>query len=84
MNSSDLGAVSMEKVEGVHKLAQGSKWLQAASKRMKRKGTVGSLTRIAKQHGETAMEFAHQHAHDKQHPSWAKKALFAVNANKNK
>jgi len=66
------------------KLASGTKWMQKATKRMKAKGTEGSLTRIAKEHGESAMQFAHQHLHDTAHPKWEKKSQFAVNANKRK
>jgi hypothetical protein len=56
------------------------KWAQAAVSRMEEKGTVGSLTRIAKSHGKTAMQFAHEHIHDS--GAVGKKARFAVNINK--
>lgn len=72
----------MEKVEGADKLAKGSKWLQSASKRMKRKGTTGSLTRIAKEHGENTMTFAREHYSSP--GKLGEKARFAVNANKGK
>lgn len=69
----------------VHKLASKAKWLQSAKDRMKKKGTVGSLTRIAKAHGETAMGYAHEHDHDPDiSPSVRKKIQFAENANKGK
>jgi len=56
------------------------KWLQSAAASMKARGTEGSLTRIAKEHGESAMEFAREHYHDS--GAVGKKARFAVNANK--
>lgn len=83
MNASDIAAVSMEKVgpaDSIRKLAKGGKWMQNARARMKKKGTEGSLTRIAKSHGESAMEFAHEHYHDS--GAVGKKARFAVNAQK--
>lgn len=56
------------------------KWAQAAEKRMEEKGTKGSLTRIAKSHGESATEYAHEHYNDS--GAVGKKARFAVNLNK--
>lgn len=75
----------MEKVDDkhpVHKLGQKVKWAQKATKRMKEKGTEGSLTRIAKEHGESAMEFAHQHFNSP--GKIGEKSRFAVNINKGK
>ena len=56
------------------------KWMQKATKKMERKGTEGSLTRIAKKHGESAMAFARAHYHDS--GKMGQKARFAVNAQK--
>ena len=64
-----------------HRLkSKGKKWLQGATAKMKAKGTEGSLTRIAESHGESAMQYAHQHYHDS--GSVGKKSRFAVNAQK--
>jgi hypothetical protein len=57
-----------------------AKWLQAASAKMEAKGTKGSLTKIAKSHGESPMAFAKGHYHSK--GKVGEKARFAVNANK--
>jgi len=56
------------------------KWMQAATKKMEEHGTKGSLTRIAKRHGESPMEFAREHYHSK--GKVGAKARFAVNAQK--
>jgi len=56
------------------------KWIHAATEKMKSKGTTGSLTRIAKKHGESAMAFAKSHEHAK--GKVGQKARFAVNVNK--
>lgn len=59
-------------------------WAQAATKRMKKKGTEGSLTRAAHRAGySSALKFAH---HIEAHPSdysgkMRKKAQFATNLN---
>lgn len=84
MNASDIGPVSMEKVEHpVNALGKKTKWLQSARDRMKKKGTEGSLTRIAAKHGETAMEYAHQHEGSSDvSPKVRKKIQFAINAQK--
>lgn len=66
----------------LHKLKKKHKWAQEAVDRMEAKGTKGSLTKIAKEHGESPMEFAREHVGDKKHPSWSKKSNFAVNVNK--
>lgn len=61
------------------------KWMQAARKRMQRKGTEGSLTKAAHGAGyKSALSYAH---HIKANPDdysgkMLKKANFAVNANK--
>lgn len=61
------------------------KWVQKAVKKMKQKGTVGSLTRAAKRAGfSSAMAYAR---HIKSHPGrysakMRKKANFAINVNK--
>lgn len=57
-----------------------AKWIQAAVSKMKEKGTVGSLTRIAKKHGESPMAFAKSHEHAK--GKVGAKARFAINVNK--
>jgi len=56
---------------------QNGKWLQAASARMKSKGTEGSFTRIAKSKGHSV----HQEAELDKHKSGkiGKKARFALN-----
>jgi len=58
------------------------KWAQAATERMKKKGTVGSLTRMAKKKGESPMGFAKSHYNAP--GKVGKKARFAVNINKGK
>lgn len=63
----------------------GQKQLSSAAEDFKRKGTEGSLTRIAKQHGyASAMPFArHVMSHkDKFSPKVVKKANWANNMNK--
>lgn len=59
-------------------------WMQEANASMKKRGTEGSFTRIAKRHGKTPMEMAHEvHAHpDNFSGAVRKKAQFALNANK--
>ncbi len=59
-------------------------WMQHARERMEKKGTVGSFTALAKRHGETPLQYAHQVlAHPSQHSlKVRRKAQFAVNANK--
>ena len=56
------------------------KWIQKATEKMKRKGTVGSLTKMAKSKGESPMQFARSHEHSK--GKVGQKARFAVNVNK--
>lgn len=58
----------------------GEKWMQKATDKMKKKGTEGSETKAAHAAGESPMEFAHQHYHDK--GKTGQKARFAVNAQK--
>jgi len=55
-------------------------WMQEAAERMKRKGTVGALTRAARAAGESVAEFAREHAHDK--GTLGKRARFALIARK--
>lgn len=57
------------------------KWAEAAVDRMKEKGTEGSLTRIAHEHGESPLTFARSHTHDSD-PAIREKSLFAANLNK--
>ncbi|MGH9437891.1 MAG: helix-turn-helix domain-containing protein [Terriglobia bacterium] len=59
-------------------------WIQNASKRMKKKGTEGSFTRIAKRMGmSTGAAARHIMAHkDDFSPSTVKKANFARNVAK--
>lgn len=54
-----------------------AKWLQKATERMKKKGTEGSFTRIAKRHGRSvhAEAVADKHKGGK----LGKKANFALN-----
>lgn len=62
-----------------------AKWMQAATARMKSKGTEGSLTRAAHRAGyDSALAFAHHIQGDKEDYSgkMRKKANFAINANK--
>lgn len=58
------------------------KWMQGARERMEKKGTVGSLTRIAHAHGESPMTFAREHYHSS--GVVGEKSRFAVNANRGK
>lgn len=58
-----------------------NRWAQKATKKMKEKGTEGSLTRIAHAHGESPLEFARSHTHDP-NPKIREKSLFAANINK--
>lgn len=62
------------------------KWAQAATKKMKAKGTVGSLDRIAKRYGMTGLEFANKVMNNpaKYPTSVVRKANFARNINKGK
>ena len=67
--------------------ASKKRWIQKATKRMKQKGTVGSLTRAAKRAGySSALSYArHILANKSKYSStMVKKAVFAVNANKRK
>ena len=58
-----------------------AKWIQAATKRMERKGTKGSFRRIAERMGKSTGEAArHIMAHKEDYPaSTVKKANFARN-----
>jgi hypothetical protein len=58
-----------------------SKWIQAATKKMERRGTVGSFTRIADRMGMSTGEAArHIMAHKDEYPaSKVRKANFARN-----
>jgi len=58
------------------------KWIQKATSRMESKGTKGSLTKIAKKHGESPLSFAKSYEHAK--GKVGQKARFAVNVNKGK
>ena len=58
------------------------KWMQKAATKMEKKGTEGSLTRMAKSAGMSPMAFAHAHYHSS--GKVGQKARFAVNANKGK
>jgi hypothetical protein len=60
------------------------KWAQAATKAMKKSGTTGSLTRIAKAHGMQPLAFAKLVMNNPKNYSSAvvKKANFAKNINK--
>jgi len=61
------------------------KWAQKASKKMEKKGTVGSFTKIASSAGyDSPLEYAkHVMANPSSHsPSTVKKANFAKNINK--
>lgn len=63
----------------------GKRWAQKATERMKRKGTEGSLTRIAHSHGYSSpLKFArHVEANPSDYSSKTeKKARFAANINK--
>jgi len=57
-----------------------AKWIQKATAKMESKGTKGSLTKIAKKHGESPMAFAKSHVHSG--GKVGAKARFAVNVNK--
>ena len=56
------------------------KWQQSVTAAMKRRGTKGSLTRIAHAHGESPMTFAHEHYHSP--GKIGQKSRYAVNAQK--
>ena len=58
------------------------RWAQKAEKRMERKGTKGSMTRMAKKEGMSPMAFAK--AHYNSPGKVGAKARFAVNINKKK
>lgn len=67
--------------------ASGKRWAQKASDRMEKKGTKGSLTRIAKSHGYSSpLAFArHVEANPGGYSSKVeKKSRFAANINKGK
>jgi hypothetical protein len=55
------------------------KFIQPAVEKMKEKGTVGSLTRLAHAAGESTSKFAHEHYHDKS--KVGAKSRFDVNLN---
>jgi hypothetical protein len=66
-------------------LGRKKKWAQAASKKMKEKGTEGSFTKIAQSAGYSSpLEYARHvmAAPDEHSPSTVKKANFAKNVNK--
>jgi hypothetical protein len=58
------------------------KWMQKAAERMKKKGTVGSFTRMAKRAGKGVQEYAHMKASAP--GKVGKKARFALAAAKAK
>jgi len=64
-------------------MARKKKWIQAARERMERKGTVGSLRRIAgvKKGEKIPLKKLEQLAHS-QNPKTRKKAQFALNVRK--
>lgn len=66
--------------DGLHGLQKPKKFIQKAVNRMEEKGTEGSLTRIAKEHGEGTMTFAREHYHSP--GKVGAKSRFAVNAQK--
>lgn len=55
------------------------KWAQKATERMKEKGTVGSLTAMAKKSGQSTSAFAHSHYNSP--GKVGAKARFDVNLN---
>ena len=57
-----------------------AKWMQKAAERMKEKGTVGSFSRMAKEHGMSTQAFARKEKHAG--GKIGKKANFALNAAK--
>src|ERR1700735_1389514 len=66
VNASDIGAVSMEKVDKghpVHKLGEGGKWMQSARDRMKKKGTVGLFGKKAAAAGMSTQAYAAKEYH---------------------
>lgn len=56
------------------------KWMQEAREKMEEKGTVGSFSREAKEHGMSTMAFARKEKHAG--GKMGKKANFALNAAK--
>ena len=61
-------------------MAKNRKWMQSAAESMKRRGTVGSFTRMAKKAGKGVQTFARQKKHAK--GLVGKKARFALAAAK--
>ena len=61
------------------------KWIQAATKKMKAKGTVGKFSKAAKKEDESTHEFAEKEVHSKKtSPLMKKRAQFAINMSKMK
>ena len=60
-----------------------AKWIGPAVERMREKGTIGSLTRAAKNAGMKPMAFARKmKASPNASPAMKKKSNFAININK--
>lgn len=60
-----------------------AKWIQAATEKMKEKGTEGSFSRAAKRHGMSTSAFAsHELSDPNASPAMKKKANFARNVSK--
>jgi hypothetical protein len=84
MNAADIQPLGVEKVDANHparkiKHKATQKWAQKAVARMKRKGTQGSLTRMATAAGQSPMGYAR--AHYNSPGKVGAKARFAVNIN---
>jgi len=66
-------------------MATKKKWIQKATAKMKKKGTVGTFKKAAKKAGESTSEFAEQVLKSpKATPAMKKKANFAKNVAKKK
>ena len=54
----DNGSVNTYSMHEVQKKYDDGGWIQDATSKMKKKGTVGSFTKMAKRHGDTPVEYA--------------------------
>ena len=82
----DNGSVNTYSMHEVQKKYDDGGWIQDATSKMKKKGTVGSFTKMAKRHGDTPVEYAKEVL---DHPSkhtlkTRRKAQFVKNTNPEK
>ena len=57
-----------------------AKWIQKATKKMEKKGTVGSFSAKAKRKGMTTLQYARWVMKNSKDPKLRKQANFAINA----